>query len=275
MQDESIYGRIDETPIVFEDEYVAQVPELTFPAKSIYESAELEANVLTMADVNCLDSKAEEKKESFKPASNSGKFFVLVHGFQATSYDMRSIRNHLSLRYPDAQFLCSAENENDTNGDIAEMGAKLAGEVANFIRRYYVDLSTLEKIVFIGHSLGGIIIRTALPLLSDYKDKMYSFITLSSPHLGCYYQSSALVHAGLWFLQKWNSSKCLAQLSLHDAADPQDCFMHQLSTKPGLEWFCNVVLVSSYQDSYVPYESTKFELSKQALADPKYPLLSL
>eukprot|EP00826_Nyctotherus_ovalis_P003713 TRINITY_DN10763_c0_g2_i1.p1 TRINITY_DN10763_c0_g2~~TRINITY_DN10763_c0_g2_i1.p1 ORF type:complete len:249 (+),score=72.68 TRINITY_DN10763_c0_g2_i1:264-1010(+) len=243
---------------------------MDFPSKSIYESAELEANILAIADVNSLDSEAEEKKESFKSVSNSGKFFVLVHGFQATSYDMKSIRNHLSLRYPDAQFLCSAENESNTNGDIAEMGAKLAGEVTKFIRQYYMDVSMLEKIVFIGHSLGGIIIRTALPLLSDYKDKMHSFITLSSPHLGCYYQSSALVHAGLWFLQKWNSSKCLSQLSLHDAADPQDCFMYRLCTKPGLEWFSNVALISSYQDSYVPYESTKFELSKQALSDPKY-----
>jgi predicted alpha/beta hydrolase family esterase len=269
VQDESIYGRIDEIPIVFEDEYVSQIPEAIVPSKNIYESIELEASIVTIADITSLDSKTEERKQVSKSASNSGKFFVLVHGFQATSYDMRSIRNHLSLRFPDAQFLCSMENESNTNGDIAEMGTKLACEVVKYIKRYYADIETLERIIFIGHSLGGVIIRTALPLLSDYKDKMYSLITFSSPHLGCYYQSSTIVNAGLWLLQKWNGSQCLSQLSLQDAADPQDCFMYQLCEKPGLEWFKNVALISSYQDSYVPYESTKFELAKQALTDTK------
>lgn len=270
MQDESIYGRIEEIPIVFEDEYVSQIPEAVLPSKNIYESTELEASIVTIADVTSLDVKTEEKKQPSKPTSNSGKLFILVHGFQATSYDMKSIKNHLALRYPDAQFLCSTENETNTNGDIAEMGTKLACEVIKFIKRYYSDLSALDKIIFVGHSLGGVITRTALPLLADYRNKMYSLITLSSPHLGCCYQNSKLVNAGLWFLQKWNNSQCLAQLSLQDASDPRDSFMYQLCEKPGLEWFTNVMLISSYQDSYAPYESTKFEISKQALADAKY-----
>ena len=34
--------------------------------------------------------------------------------------------------------------------------------------------------------MGGVIIRSALPYLSSFKDKMHTFITLSSPHLGIF-----------------------------------------------------------------------------------------
>ncbi len=48
--------------------------------------------------------------------------------------------------------------------------------------------------------MGGIIIRAALPHLEKFKERMYSFITLSSPHLGYMYNSSKLIDAVIWFL---------------------------------------------------------------------------
>lgn len=48
-----------------------------------------------------------------------------------------------------------------------------------------------------GHSLGGIIIRAALPLLHEYQNSMLSFVTMSSPHLGYMYNSSKIVEAGI------------------------------------------------------------------------------
>lgn len=49
---------------------------------------------------------------------------------------------------------------------------------------------------FIGHSLGGIIVRAALPYLSEFSNQMHSFMTLSSPHLGYMYNSSKIIDAG-------------------------------------------------------------------------------
>lgn len=37
--------------------------------------------------------------------------FVLVHGFQGNSCDMRLLKNNLSLMHPDAIFLVSSANE--------------------------------------------------------------------------------------------------------------------------------------------------------------------
>jgi len=37
--------------------------------------------------------------------------FVLVHGFQGNSCDMRLLKNNLSVMHPDAIFLSSSSNE--------------------------------------------------------------------------------------------------------------------------------------------------------------------
>ena len=52
--------------------------------------------------------------------------FVLIHGFQGNSFDMRLLRNNLSLMHPEALFLCSCSNEQSTEGDISGMGVRLA-----------------------------------------------------------------------------------------------------------------------------------------------------
>lgn len=55
------------------------------------------------------------------------------------------------------------------------------------------------RLSFIGHSLGGIIIRAALPHMLEFHNKMYTIMTLSTPHLGYMYNSSSLIGAGKTF----------------------------------------------------------------------------
>ena len=51
---------------------------------------------------------------------------VLVHGFQASTFDMLVIHRELLRALPTAMFLNASCNENDTTGDIEVMGRKLA-----------------------------------------------------------------------------------------------------------------------------------------------------
>jgi len=62
---------------------------------------------------------------------------------------------------------------------------------------FYDDISNGLRISFIGHSLGGIIIRTALPYLSNYKKLMFSYLTLSTPHIGAGNSKSFVVNKGI------------------------------------------------------------------------------
>ena len=193
---------------------------------------------------------------------------VLVHGFQGNSFDMRTIKNNLSIFHPEALFLCSSKNEGKTEDDIEEMGVRLANEVTEFAQEWCPG-STLGMISFIGHSLGGVIIRAALPHLAKFKDKMETFVTLSSPHLGYMYASNTIMNAGMWVLKRWKKSKCLDQLTMTDATDYKENFLYKLSQRDCLKWFKNVLLVSSYQDRYVPVESARIELMQKALEDVK------
>jgi hypothetical protein len=46
---------------------------------------------------------------------------------------MRLLKNNLSLAHPEALFLASGANEELTEGDIFEMGERLANEVKQYI----------------------------------------------------------------------------------------------------------------------------------------------
>ncbi len=51
---------------------------------------------------------------------------------------------------------------------------------------------------FVGHSLGNLIIRSALsrPKMAPLLPKLHTFLSLSGPHLGTLYNSSGLVNMG-------------------------------------------------------------------------------
>ena len=98
------------------------------------------------------------------------------------------------------------------------MGKRLADEIRYFLSTSN-ELCSIERISFIGHSLGGIIIRASLPHMEDLADKFHILITLSTPHLGYRPRKLKLFSAGMWVYKKLLHSQCLAQLSFDDHAD--------------------------------------------------------
>lgn len=171
---------------------------------------------------------------------------------------MKMIKNNIALCFPEVMFLMSSANEDHTEGDINEMGVRLAQEINTHINQYCPG-SSLGKISIIAHSLGGLISRAALPYLEEHRSKMYNFITLSSPHLGYMYNQSTIIDAGMWFLKTWKKSLCLQQLRMTDetTGDLEKSFLFKLSQEKGLEWFKNIIFVSSYQDMYAPFDSAR------------------
>uniref|UniRef100_A0A8D0LAX5 Family with sequence similarity 135 member A n=1 Tax=Sphenodon punctatus TaxID=8508 RepID=A0A8D0LAX5_SPHPU len=193
---------------------------------------------------------------------------VCVHGLDGNSADLRLVKTYIELGLPGSRidFLMSERNQNDTFADFDSMTDRLLDEVIQYIQIYNL---TLSKISFIGHSLGNLIIRSVLtrPRFKYYLNKLHTFLSLSGPHLGTLYNSSALVNTGLWFMQKWKKSGSLLQLTCRDHSDPRQTFLYKLSKKAGLHFFKNVVLVGSLQDRYVPYHSARIEMCKTALKD--------
>lgn len=177
---------------------------------------------------------------------------------------MRLFRNQLAFSHPDSVILLSTSNEEQTEGDIMQMGQRLAAEIKQYMLSF-CPASCISKISFVGHSLGGLIIRAALPHLSELSSKFTTFFTMGSPHLGYMYNSNKVFDAGMWLLKNWRNSTCLTQLSMTDHNKPEETCLFKLAQLPCLEWFQNIILCGSFQDKYVPFDSARIQICKQAL----------
>ncbi|CAF3479267.1 unnamed protein product [Adineta steineri] len=196
---------------------------------------------------------------------------VCLHGLDGNSGDLRLVKTYLNLCLPSEQldFLMSSSNQSSTFDDIDIMAKQLIEEIDLHIDRY--DLKP-HRISFIGHSLGNLIIRAAVSHTNfeHYRPILYTFLSLSGPHLGTLFNTSGLVNMGMWLMQKWKKSCSLSQMSFKDHIDPKETYLYKLSKKPCLEFFKNILLVASPQDRYVPFHSSRIEVCKAALKDTVY-----
>lgn len=200
IQDQTLFGDTEKIPLTFED----------------------------FSDFGDPETEAAAKRQ----ARTGSHLFVFVHGFQGTSFDMRLVKDQLALQYPKSHFLCAISNERNTDEEIEVMGVRLAEEVRTYVKKWFPNPDFLGRISFLSHSLGGVITRAAITHLGEYKDKMYTMVTFSSPHLGYMFSASKLVNAGLWFLKKWYKSSCLEQLSYSDTADIKNSYLYKLAMAP-------------------------------------------
>ena len=195
---------------------------------------------------------------------------VLCHGYQGNSWDMRLLKNHLMALYPHCSFFASTANEGpgQTEGDIGEMGQRLAVELDAHLA---LECRELGRLSFVCHSLGGVIARAALaePVLAPYLSKLYSYVSLATPHCGYLLSDNSMLTTGIWFLKKWTKSACLSQLSLTDSEEPGECFLSKLAKKPSLALFTHVYLLAAQADKYAPFHSARIEIHPAAIADRK------
>jgi len=154
------------------------------------------------------------------------------------------------------------------------MGRRLANEVVAFLKRkldrYSKNGSCQEmKLSFVGHSIGNVILRSALtePKLQPFLKNLYTYMSISGPHLGYWYSSNSLFNSGLWLMKRLKGMQCMHQLTFSDDHDPQNTFFYKLCKLKTLEYFKNIILVSSPQDGYVPYHSARIDLCHASSSD--------
>ncbi|KAL3023800.1 hypothetical protein AAZX31_04G085400 [Glycine max] len=269
VQDMQIFGDLLHTPIVIV-EHVMNVPRRCPSANSL------------LRHIGCIDSdglpiglSSDTIGKKFATQSNARvlKIVVFVHGFQGHHLDLRLVRNQWLLIDPKVEFLMSEANEDKTFGDFREMGHRLAKEVIAFLKSKmdkasrYGSLGDI-RLSFVGHSIGNLIIRTAIAdsIMEPFLCHLHTYVSVSGPHLGYLYSSNSLFNSGLWFLKKLKGTQCIHQLTFTDDPDFQNTFLYKLCKKT-LEHFRNIILLSSPQDGYVPYHSARIESCQAASRD--------
>lgn len=107
-----------------------------------------------------------------------------MHGFQASRQDFILFKSCLEIKYNCRVFI-SSTNEGRTDDSLEVLGKRLAIELNNLFKT--IDFGPNTRISFVGHSMGGIIIRSALSYIKNLDSYLYSYMSFSSPHIGYLY----------------------------------------------------------------------------------------
>eukprot|EP00667_Euglena_gracilis_P013329 EG_transcript_13735 len=117
-------------------------------------------------------------------------FFLLAHGIHGRGCDLDYLAGCLRQQFPAALCLQSCANELlDSNDGLLVCGDRLAKEACNFLASTacHPDPGGALVLVAIGHSLGGLVLRAALPRLlrdSPVPLRPGAYLSLLTPHLG-------------------------------------------------------------------------------------------
>lgn len=183
-----------------------------------------------------------------------------VHGFYGSPSDLRYIYSFLNFRYPSIVCHYSKTNHRQTHDSFHTMGERLATEIVEVVSRIAENAENAStdkvRVSFVGHSIGNIIIRTALtmPKMQHLLKNLWTFLSISGPHLGYMKRTRTIQKVGLFLLRTWNV-KCIAELTMSDAKKMEDCFLYKLSHARTFSHFRHVLLVASKQDGYVAQHS--------------------
>ncbi|KAK8473119.1 hypothetical protein PHAVU_001G063050 [Phaseolus vulgaris] len=270
IQDMYIFGDPLHIPIVIV-ERVMNAPRRTNSDNSYLRNLGLINSPSSQTGLN-LDS--ANKISASQSSARVLKIVIFVHGFQGHHLDLRLIRNQWLLIDPKVEFLMSETNEDKTSGDFREMGQRLAKEVISFVKKKmdkaakYGNLGDI-RLSFVGHSIGNLIIRTALAetMMEPFLRYLHTYVSVSGPHLGYLYSSNSLFNSGLWLLKKLKGTQCIHQLTFTDDQDIQNTFLYKLCKQKTLDHFRHIILLSSPQDGYVPYHSARIESCQAASHD--------
>lgn len=72
-----------------------------------------------------------------------------------------------------------------------------------------------------------------------------------------------MIKAGLWAILKFKTITSLQQLTMEDEKDVRKTFLYKLSKEGNLKRFRRIILLSSFEDSYVPWHSARISLNSQ------------
>ena len=148
----------------------------------------------------------------------------------SSSDDMEEISAAIKERNQHARVHWWKKIEEINDKGIFELGEVIAAEIKFELEKLIAE-GKWGKVIFIGHSMGGLVARAALEHLEDFKNYFYAFITFASPHFGYIHSKSNLLSIGIWAMSKVFKDPTVSEMRLSDATDINDWALYKLSLK--------------------------------------------
>jgi pimeloyl-ACP methyl ester carboxylesterase len=208
------------------------------------------------------ETQSELQAEKINYIVNKPHLVFLLHGYLGGAEDLEKVHNVILQKWSDWRILSLKSVADDNSHTIEEMGEIIADEMIFEIEKAKTE-GIVTKITLIGHSLGGLIFRAALPYLRNFKEMFHSYISLATPHLGYFDSGNKLLSLGMWLVGGVKGTPSLNEIRLIDAKSIEETALYRLSKARGLNWFKTVILAGSTQDCYSPIESALIQLSER------------
>lgn len=202
------------------------------------------------------------QKVDQKSVSKNRHLVIFVHGYGGSDTDMRFLKNYTLTLFPELICLMSNVNADSKESSISVLGKNLAIEIRDFLNS--CGVLTIDKISFVAHSLGGLVVRSSFLHLPDLSDRFYTFISLATPHIGFTNHHSKMAQAGFSIFKNFGKEKILNELDFSDTKDPRQSFLYKIAFNGGLAHFKNIILVSSGQDNYCPQSSARIQVNEKS-----------
>lgn len=195
------------------------------------------------------------------------RIVFLHHGLGGSPFDMQNLTSLFRHYFPKVITYNVSQNEDKTAESILSLARRFAAEARGYLAEFPKEAKF--EISFVGHSLGGLVIKASLPLLADYAPYFRTYMSLGSPHMGSD-PSKLLVGVGMGILGRFKSNQSIREMSLTDS----EALLSRLAQVPQMQAFRSVVFVCNYEDGYIRPDSAKALLRGSAKSrervDPIY-----
>ena len=212
--------------------------------------------------INLLKGISEQKFQSSKKQKKYFKsekgihLIIFIHGYKGTPFDLDFLKNHIYIINPFIKLYSIKSIKNDTKKDLDFLSKKIGEEIENFIKEKHF---LINKLSFIGFSLGGILCRSCLKYLKKFEKRFFFLLTLSSPHLGLNFNPKSLFNFGLKILKFFQNTKSsLKQLLMEDSDFIENSFLFKLSKIQNVKFFKYIIFIGSEEDQFSPLQSSLF-----------------
>ena len=199
----------------------------------------------------------EKKQKKIFESEIGIHLIIFIHGYKGSHLDLDFLKHHIYLINPYLELYSIKTISKETEKDINFLSIKISEEIEDYI---FNKNLIINKLSFIGFSLGGVLCRSCLKFLKkEYQKKLFFLLTLSSPHLGLNFNKKSLFHIGLKFYKIFqNKNSSLKQLLLEDENKIENSFLYKLSEMKNIKNFKYIIFIGSEEDKYSPVESSLF-----------------